>query len=108
MDIFSDIIQGFIGILNAQALLYCLLGTVLGTLLGALPGIGPAAGCAILLPVVFNVDPTCALIMLCGIFYGCMYGGTITSVLLNIPGENSSVMSAFEGYKLAKQDFPFS
>ncbi len=103
MDIFSNLIQGFVGILNVQALFFCLLGATLGTFIGALPGIGPSAGCAILLPVAFSMEPTLALIMLTGIFYGAMYGGTITSVLLNIPGESSSVMSAVEGYKLAKQ-----
>ncbi len=103
MDIFSNLIQGFVGILNVQALFFCLLGATLGTFIGALPGIGPSAGCAILLPVAFSMEPTLALIMLTGIFYGAMYGGTITSVLLNIPGESSSVMSAVEGFKLAKQ-----
>jgi putative tricarboxylic transport membrane protein len=103
MEIFSNLIQGFVGILNVKALFFCLLGATLGTFIGALPGIGPSAGCAILLPLAFSMEPTVALIMLTGIFYGAMYGGTITSVLLNIPGESSSVMSAVEGFKLAKQ-----
>ncbi|HWQ75211.1 MAG TPA: tripartite tricarboxylate transporter permease [Syntrophomonas sp.] len=103
MESFSLLIQGFIGIFTVKALFYCLLGAALGTFIGALPGIGPSAGCAILLPVAFTMEPKVALIMLCGIFYGAMYGGTITSVLLNIPGESSSVMSAVEGFKLAKK-----
>lgn len=103
MEVFSSLFQGFAAILNIKALFFCLLGATLGTFIGALPGIGPSAGCAILLPVAFSMDPTIALIMMTGIFYGAMYGGTITSVLLNIPGESSSVMSAVEGFKLAKQ-----
>lgn len=103
MDVFSHLFNGFAGILNVQSLFFCLLGATLGTFIGALPGIGPSAGCAILLPLAFSMEPTIALIMLTGIFYGAMYGGTITSVLLNIPGESSSVMSAVEGFKLAKQ-----
>lgn len=102
MDIFSNLIQGFIGVMNVQALLYCLLGVTLGTFIGALPGLGSSAGTAILLPLAFSMDPKVALIMLCGIYYGSMYGGTITSVLLNIPGESASVMSAVEGFQMAK------
>jgi putative tricarboxylic transport membrane protein len=103
MDVFADLIRGFEGLLNVNTLFFCLLGVLLGQIIGALPGIGPSAGCAILLPVAFSMDPKNALIMLCGIYYGAMYGGTVTSVLLNIPGESSAVISALEGFKLAKK-----
>ncbi|MEW6671978.1 MAG: tripartite tricarboxylate transporter permease [Thermodesulfobacteriota bacterium] len=103
MEVFTHLLEGLQGIMNAPSLLYCLVGVTLGTFIGALPGMGSSAGIAILLPIAFSLDPKNALIMFCGIFYGTMYGGTITSVLLNIPGESSSVLSAFEGFKLAKK-----
>lgn len=103
MEVFAHLVEGLQGILNAPALFYCLIGVTLGTFIGALPGMGSSAGIAILLPIAFNLDAKLALIMFCGIFYGTMYGGTITSVLLNIPGESSAVLSAFEGFKLAKK-----
>ena len=84
-------------------LLYCLFGVVIGMLIGVLPGLGPAATIAILLPLTFNVEPVTAIIMLAGIFYGAQYGGTITSVLLRLPGEASSVVTVFDGYAMAKQ-----
>src|SRR4051794_27011954 len=74
-------------------LLYCLIGVVIGMLIGVLPGLGPAAPIAILLPLTYNVEPVTAIIMLAGIFYGAQYGGTITSVLLRLPGEASSVVT---------------
>ena len=103
MEVFFDLLKGFQGALSLEALFYCFIGVTLGTFIGALPGIGPSAGTAILLPIAFSMEPKVALIMLAGIYYGAMYGGTITSVLLNIPGESSSVMSAVEGFKLAKK-----
>lgn len=103
MDIFSGLLNGLQGILNVESLLYCLIGVLLGEFIGALPGLGSSAGCSILLPVAFSMDPKNALIMLCGIYYGTMYGGTVTAVLLNIPGEADSVLTALEGYKLAKK-----
>ncbi len=103
MEIFAELIKGFQGLLNADTIFFCFLGVMLGQVIGALPGIGPSAGTAILLPVAFSLDPKNALIMLCGIYYGAMYGGTVTSVLLNIPGESSAVISALEGFKLAKR-----
>jgi putative tricarboxylic transport membrane protein len=78
-------------------------GTVMGTLVGALPGLGPTAGMAVLLPFAFTLNPTSALIMLGGIYYGAMYGGTITAVLLNIPGESDAIWTALEGHKLARK-----
>ncbi len=103
MEIFAELIKGFQGLLNVNAIFFCFLGVMLGQVIGALPGIGPSAGTAILLPVAFSLDPKNALIMLCGIYYGAMYGGTVTSVLLNIPGESSAVISALEGFKMAKK-----
>jgi putative tricarboxylic transport membrane protein len=103
MEIFAELFKGFQGLLNVDTIFFCFLGVMLGQIIGALPGIGPSAGTAILLPVAFSLDPKNALIMLCGIYYGAMYGGTVTSVLLNIPGESSAVISALEGFKLAKK-----
>ena len=84
-------------------LLYAFIGCVLGTLIGVLPGLGPAAGTAILIPVTFSLDPIGAIIMLAAIYYGAMYGGTITSVLVNVPGEAASVITCLDGYQMAKQ-----
>jgi putative tricarboxylic transport membrane protein len=85
------LLEGFSSALTAQNLLYGLLGTFLGTLVGVLPGIGPALAIALLLPVTLSVDPTSALIMFAAVFYGAMYGGSTTSILLNTPGEAGSV-----------------
>ena len=82
-------------------LLFAFLGVLLGTIIGALPGIGPSAGVAVLLPVTFGMSPVTAMIMLAGIYYGAMYGGTITSVLINTPGESASVMTTLDGYQMA-------
>jgi putative tricarboxylic transport membrane protein len=103
MDIFSNLLQGFQGALHLNMLLYCFAGVLMGQFVGAMPGIGSSATISILLPVAFNLDPKGALIMLCGIYYGTQYGGTITAVLLNIPGESEAVLTALEGYPLAKK-----
>ncbi|MDO8957262.1 MAG: tripartite tricarboxylate transporter permease, partial [Deltaproteobacteria bacterium] len=84
-------------------LLYAFIGCVLGTLIGVLPGLGPAAGTAILIPVTFSLDPIGGIIMLAAIYYGAMYGGTITSVLVNVPGEAASVITRLVGYLMAIQ-----
>jgi putative tricarboxylic transport membrane protein len=84
-------------------LLYCLLGAVAGTLVGILPGLGPIAGIALLIPVTFGLNPTSAIIMLCGIYYGAMYGGSTTSILLNVPGETASVITCIDGYQMAQK-----
>ena len=84
-------------------MLAALLGAFLGTIIGAMPGIGSSAGIALLVPVSFNYDATTALILMCGIYYGCMYGGTITSVLVNLPGESATVMTCLDGYAMAKK-----
>lgn len=103
MDFFNPVLNGFGVVLDPQNLLYCLMGVVIGMLIGVLPGLGPAATIAILLPLTYGIDPVTAIIMLAGIFYGAQYGGTITSVLLRLPGEASSVVTVFDGYVLAKQ-----
>ncbi len=84
-------------------LFYCLIGVLLGTLIGVLPGIGPVATIAMLLPVTFGLTPTASLIMLAGIYYGAQYGGSTTSILVNIPGEASSVVTCLDGYQMARQ-----
>jgi putative tricarboxylic transport membrane protein len=99
----SPVIDGFGVVLEPTNLLYCLIGVVIGMLIGVLPGLGPAATIAILLPLTFGIEPVTAIIMLAGIFYGAQYGGTITSVLLRLPGEASSVVTVFDGHELARQ-----
>jgi len=96
-------IQGFSVATSPANLAYAFVGCVLGTLIGVLPGLGPAAGTAILIPITFNLDPIGAIIMLAAIYYGAMYGGTITSVLVNVPGEAASVITCLDGYQMAKQ-----
>jgi putative tricarboxylic transport membrane protein len=81
------LLNGFAGALTPANLLFAFIGCVLGTMIGVLPGLGPAAGTAILIPLTFKLDATGAIIMLAAIYYGAMYGGTITSVLINVPGE---------------------
>jgi putative tricarboxylic transport membrane protein len=99
----APVVEGFAVVLEPTNLLYCLLGVLIGMLIGVLPGLGPAATIAILLPLTFGLEPVTAIILLAGIFYGAQYGGTITSVLLRLPGEASSVVTVFDGYALAKQ-----
>lgn len=103
MDIINDALGGFDVVLQPDNLLYCLLGVTLGMLIGVLPGLGPAATIAILLPITYTMEPASAIILLAGIFYGAQYGGTITSVLLRLPGEASSVVTALDGYQMARQ-----
>jgi TctA family transporter len=94
---------GFSVALSLANLLYCLLGVLLGTLIGVLPGIGPVATIAMLLPVTFTLPPVSALIMLAGIYYGAQYGGSTTAILVNLPGESSSVVTCLDGYQMARQ-----
>lgn len=103
MDFLQPVLDGFGVVADPTNLLYCLLGVVIGMLVGVLPGLGPAATIAILLPLTYGVEPVTAIILLAGIFYGAQYGGTITSVLLRLPGEASTVVTTFDGYALAKQ-----
>jgi putative tricarboxylic transport membrane protein len=102
-SIITNLGIGFGVALSLQNLLYCLLGALLGTLIGVLPGIGPVATIAMLLPVTFTLNPTSALIMLAGIYYGAQYGGSTTAILVNIPGESSSVVTCLDGYQMARQ-----
>lgn len=103
MDIFNNMILGFTVAFTPGNLFYCLFGALIGTLIGVLPGVGPAATIALLLPFTFNVPPVTALIMLAGIYYGSQYGGSTTSILVNIPGESSSVVTCLDGYAMARQ-----
>jgi TctA family transporter len=102
-SLFSNLALGFGVALSFQNLFYCLMGVMLGTLIGVLPGIGPVATIAMLLPVTFTLNPTSALIMLAGIYYGAQYGGSTTAILVNIPGESSSVVTCLDGYQMARQ-----
>src|SRR3979409_361646 len=102
-SLFSNLALGFSVALSLQNLFYCLMGVMLGTLIGVLPGIGPVATIAMLLPVTFTLNPTSALIMLAGIYYGAQYGGSTTAILVNIPGESSSVVTCLDGYQMAGQ-----
>ncbi len=102
MEIFHNMTLGFAVVLTPSNLFYCLFGTIIGTLIGVLPGLGPAATIALLLPFTFNVPPVTALIMLAGIYYGSQYGGSTTSILVNIPGESSSVVTCLDGYQMAR------
>jgi putative tricarboxylic transport membrane protein len=103
MDMLSNLALGFDVALQGQNLLYCFIGVLLGTLIGVLPGLGPLATISMLLPITFGLPPTSALIMLAGIFYGSQYGGSTTAILLNLPGESSSVVTALDGHQMARQ-----
>ena len=103
MDIFANLLLGLQTAASAINLLYCLVGVVLGTAIGVLPGLGPVATIAMLLPVTFGLLPVSALIMLAGIFYGAQYGGSTPAILVNLPGESSSVVTALDGHVMAKQ-----
>src|SRR5471032_3127624 len=115
--IFTNLGIGFIEVFKLQSItmwgmtlqhvpfniIMCLIGVLLGTLIGVLPGIGPVATIAMLLPVTFNLSPIGALIMLAGIYYGAQYGGSTTAILVNIPGESSSVVTCLDGYQMARK-----
>src|SRR5687767_11221195 len=102
MDTLTHIMNGFAVCLQPINLWYTFLGVFLGTIIGVLPGIGPSAGIALLIPVTFGMNPTSALIMMCGIYYGTKYGGSTTSILIRTPGEAASVMTSIDGYEMAK------
>tara|TARA_R110002020_G_scaffold36451_3_gene109608 strand:+ start:1953 stop:3458 length:1506 start_codon:yes stop_codon:yes gene_type:complete len=103
MDIIASLSLGFSVALDPMNILYCFIGVLLGTLVGVLPGIGPTATIAMLLPITFSLSPAGALIMLAGIYYGAQYGGSTTAILINLPGESSSAVTAIDGYQMAKQ-----
>src|SRR5687767_6456733 len=102
MDVVNGLLHGFSVALQPANLLWCFVGCFLGTVVGILPGLGPAATVAMLLPLTFNMDPAGGIIMLAGIFYGARYGGSTTSILLNMPGESSSVATCLDGYQMAR------
>ena len=103
MDTLANLALGFETAMSLSNLLYCLIGVFLGTAVGVLPGIGPIATIAMLLPITFGLPPVSALIMLSGIYYGAQYGGSTTAILINLPGESSSVVTALDGYQMARQ-----
>ena len=103
MDLIANLALGFATALTPMNLLLAFIGCLVGTLIGVLPGVGPIATIAMLMPLTLKVDPTGALIMLAGIYYGAQYGGSTTAILLNIPGEVTAVVTAIDGHEMAKQ-----
>ena len=103
MDTFAHILNGFVVATQPINLWYTFLGVLMGTVIGILPGIGPSAGIALLIPITYGMNPTSALIMLCGIYYGAKYGGSTTAILIRTPGEAASVMTSIDGYEMAKK-----
>src|SRR5215470_15644309 len=103
MELLNHLALGFGVALTPVNLLYAFVGAMLGTLIGVLPGIGPVATIAMLLPTTYALQPVSALIMLAGIYYGAQYGGSTTAILLNLPGETSSVVTVIDGYQMARQ-----
>jgi putative tricarboxylic transport membrane protein len=103
MELFGNLIYGFSISFSLQNLIYCFVGAIIGTAIGVLPGIGPVVTIAMLLPLTFKLPIIPSLIMLSGIYYGAQYGGSTTSILLNIPGESSSVITCIDGYQMARQ-----
>src|ERR1700745_1373155 len=103
MDVISNLGLGFAVALTLQNIVYCFIGVLLGTIIGVLPGIGPVTTVAMLLPISFKLAPESALILLAGIYYGAQYGGSTTAILVNIPGEASSVVTTIDGHQMARQ-----
>ena len=103
IESFQHLINGFGIATTFQNLSYCLIGAIVGTIVGVLPGLGPIAGIALLIPATFGLNATSAIIMLAGIYYGAMYGGSTTSILLNVPGETASVITCIDGYQMARK-----
>ena len=100
MGILTDLYSGFQIALSFHNIYLCFVGCLLGTLVGVLPGVGPLVGMTLLIPVTFGMDATGAIIMLAGIYYGGMYGGSTTSILMNIPGESASIVTCIDGYQM--------
>ncbi|MFV0412394.1 MAG: tripartite tricarboxylate transporter permease, partial [Oscillospiraceae bacterium] len=103
METLSLLLQGIIACFSCQNLIACIVGVLVGTLTGILPGIGVTGAMALLLPISFGMDATPALIMFAGIYYGAMYGGSTTSILVNLPGEAASVITCPDGHQMAKK-----
>lgn len=103
MDLLTNLAHGFSILADPMVIVYSLIGVLAGVIIGALPGLGPSVGIAVLLPMCYGLSPTCALCMLCGIYYGAMYGGSITAILINTPGDSAAVMTTLDGYPLSKK-----
>ncbi len=103
MELFDNLALGFYTASTLHNLFFCLIGVLLGTLIGVLPGIGATATIAMLLPITFQLEPVSSLIMLAGIYYGAQYGGSTTAILINMPGESSSAVTAIDGYQMARK-----
>ena len=103
MDLLANLALGFATAATPANLAFCLVGVIIGTLVGVLPGISPLTTVAMLLPFTFGLPPASALIMLSGIFYGAQYGGSTTAILVNVPGETSSVITCIDGHQMARQ-----
>ena len=102
MELLNHLALGFSVALTPINIMYALVGSLLGTLIGVLPGIGPVTTVAMLLPISFTLDPVPAMIMLAGIYYGAQYGGSTTSILINMPGETSSAVTCLDGHQMAR------
>ena len=103
MEPFANLLTGFQVAIQPTTLFFCFIGVLIGTLVGVLPGLGPVAAISLLLPATMAATPVNAVIMLAGIYYGAMYGGSTTSILLNIPGEAACVITCLDGYQMARQ-----
>src|SRR5262245_34508031 len=103
MDALTHVLNGFSVSLQPRNLAYTFIGVLMGTVIGVLPGLGPSTAMALLIPLCYDLNPTSALIMMAGIYYGAQYGGSVTSILINTPGESSSVMTAIDGYQMARK-----
>ena len=103
MPMMDGMLAGAMVALQPTNLLFCLIGVFVGTLIGVLPGIGPVATISLLLPLTIGLDPTAAIIMIAGIYYGAAYGGSTTSILVNVPGEASTVVTCIDGHQMARQ-----
>jgi len=103
MNLLHHLALGFSILADPMVIIYSLVGVVCGVIIGALPGLGPSVGIAVLLPMCYGLSPACALCMLCGIYYGAMYGGSITAILINTPGDSAAIMTTLDGYPLARK-----
>ena len=103
MEILHNLWQGFAVAITPINMLWLIIGAILGTVLGMLPGIGPSTGIALLIPLTFAMDPATALITMCAVYYGAMFGGSRSSILLNVPGDGAAVASCFDGYPMAQK-----
>src|SRR5688572_22774580 len=103
MELFNNLGLGFATAAQPANLMFCFIGALLGTAVGVLPGVGPLATIAMLLPITFKVSPEASIIMLAGIYYGAQYGGSTTAILINLPGEAASAVTAIDGYQMARR-----